>query len=153
MSERTFRVIAMAAFGRRVTYKKNDIVKESAFPPGNADKLVRQKFLIEIDPTTKFDIVTEELAPEKKSEEDRTIMHDLRGEKQTIKPVNKSLQTSSQEDEEEDKNTVAAEQEEDSDRKINVSVEKIIQDLKKAKIPFNRNSTKEELYELWLSID
>jgi hypothetical protein len=179
MSQRTFRVIAMAAFGRRVTYKKNDIVKESNFPPGNADKLVKGGFLVEIDPATGETVEAKPVDEKIQAEKDKEILYDLRNETPEEKNINPSLQVDEEledknkgvtikqgstkedpatgedidQDPEKSKTGSVEASPNDATKNIEIPVEKLIEDLKNAKIPFDINSTKEELYELWLSID
>ncbi len=167
----------MAAFGKRKSYKKNDIVKESAFPPGNADKMVTGKFLVEIDAAGN-EISPKLISAAIQAEKDRVINVDMRGEKPVEALVNQSLQDEDKDDgvtivqdpiktlalegeklEEKEPSTTELISKEapvdsnDATKKIDITVEQIIEDLKDAKIPFDKNSTKEELYNLWLSID
>jgi hypothetical protein len=56
---RIFRVIAGSCVGRVRTYEYGAEITEDALPKGNADKMVKAKFLVEIDPETRKEIKKE----------------------------------------------------------------------------------------------
>jgi hypothetical protein len=164
MKVRQFKVIADTCGAAKKIYNCGDIVKESDFAPGQADAYVRKLFLKEIAPESP---VSEPTKEQQQAEEDLSglqtkgeILTDLRGEKEPEKSESTNdTYVDLQEQEivvEESKYNMRPTEQPTATEKVNesesVSVDQIITDLKEHGVEFDANSSKQELYKLWLSI-
>lgn len=154
--ERKFKVIADTCEGAgKKIFNGGDIVSEYDFVVGRADLLVSRKFLKEENALALTD---DQLSDQEKkddilSDEKKEIAADLRGPKleKLLTPDEKAKIANNDlgaENESVKDNTILGE----ADKLKNISVEEIIADLNKAEVKFDINSSKEELYKLWLLI-
>jgi hypothetical protein len=145
---RIFRVIAGSCVGRVRTYEYGAEITEDALPKGNADKMVKAKFLVEIDPETRKEIKKE--IDDTEDIEETNIDVNLRNDEEEQAKADKEKRDGNL-------NPPTGEVKEEKPLRPvtgldDVSIEKIFQDLTTAGIQVNPKATKEELYKLWLAI-
>lgn len=140
---RIFKVIAGCCIGKGKIFEYGQKVTESNFPPGNVDKLIARGFLAEID--EKGEIIKSKI--DDADDDEKLLQVNLRDDedpsKEEIEKRNNNLNP------ETDKDDLS-----DTEGKMKeLGTEKIISDLTAANIKFDPNSSKLELYKLWLTID
>ena len=158
---RTFKVIADTCGSHNKIYNCNDTVKESDFKPGIADSLVRRQFLREIMPKETPPVTAEQLQGEDEPLQDgkKETLMDLRNDTPKETPpealpddMSPTEEIVTENNNPEEKRTVQLEEKNIANALGAISVDQIVHDLKENAIPFDANSTKEELYKLWLLI-
>jgi hypothetical protein len=170
-----YKVLTSSVGGRRnKIFKAGDIVFENNFPEGNAEQLVKKGFLEKVGESQETDVI-ENIAPdvnegqpeivESETEEtqdeqtssDEESNEDVTNETGTVTGTEtEGGNTTESETESESENEDESEESQETDEVENgdtfdkISISRLRKDLKKRKVPFDKNATKEALYTLWL---